>query len=111
MGYVSLTKNKPGMSQMNQSDETMVFYRMLKSITVGGVILIALAHMVTTYHASEQAAAAQLKEVPQKLKDAAKEAKELEAKASVSVSRLPAWEDDGSHPSHVLTTVESKPKL
>ena len=96
---------------MDLSDETMVFYRMLKSITVGGVTLIALAHMITTYHQLEQDAAKKLKEVPQKLKDAAKEAKEQEAKASVSVSRLPVWEDDGSHPSHVLSTVESKPKL
>lgn len=99
------------MSQLNLSDETLVFYRMLKSVTIGGVTLITLAHMLTTYHASEVAAAEKLKEVPQRLIAAAKEAREQEAKASVSISRLPVWEDDGSHPSHVLTTVDAKPRL
>jgi hypothetical protein len=99
------------MSQLNLSDETLVFYRMLKSVTIGGVTLITLAHMLTTYHASEVAAAEKLKEVPQRLLTAAKEAREQEAKASVSISRLPVWEDDGSHPSHVLTTVDAKPRL
>jgi hypothetical protein len=99
------------MSQLNLSDETQVFYRMLKSVTIGGVTLITLAHMLTTYHASEVAAAEQLKEAPQRLIAAAKEAREQEAKSSVSISRLPVWEDDGTHPSHVLTTVDAKPRL
>jgi len=99
------------MSQMNLSDETLVFYRMIKAFSIGGVTLISMAHMLTTHHAAELAAAEKLKEVPQRLQDAAKEAKEQEAKASVSVSRLPVWEDDGSHPSHVLTTVDAKPRL
>jgi hypothetical protein len=99
------------MSQMNLTDESLVFYGCIKSVTIGGVTLLSLAHMITTYHACEKRDAAKLQEVPLSLQKAAKEDRERLAKASTSVARLEVWEDDGSHPSHVLTTVENKPKL
>lgn len=99
------------MSQTNLSEETLVFYKTIKSVTLIGLVLIALAHLITVFHASEQYAEQQLKKVPRALLEAAKEAREAETRAAISVSRLPGWEDDGTHASHLLTTADEAPRV
>lgn len=86
-------------------------YNTLKAVSIVGVILMASAHLLTSYHASELAASTQLQEVSKDLLESVERKTKEAEKATVTISTLPTWEDDGSHPSHVLTTVANRPKM
>lgn len=64
--------------------------------------------MLVSYHKAEKAAEEALRRVPIGKR---KEEGAGAGASSAMVSRLPVWEDDGSHPSAKLTTTKYKPRL
>ncbi|KAJ9111348.1 hypothetical protein QFC19_001116 [Naganishia cerealis] len=98
------------MSQLDLSEETMVFYRLIKSVTICAVSMIILASLLIAYDKSEKAAEEELRKGKDNTEDDKKK-KEMDGFAPELVKRIPVWEDDGSHPSHKLTTPDARPKL
>jgi hypothetical protein len=71
--------------------------------------MVSLASVLIAYDKSEKAAEAELRKGEEEEDDDQK--KEREGQPPELVKRAPVWEDDGSHPSHKLTTPETRPKL
>lgn len=73
--------------------------------------MVTLASLLIAYDKSEKAAEAELRKGAEEDEDEERLKKEREGQAPELVKRMPVWEDDGSHPSHKLTTPETRPKL
>ncbi|GHJ84899.1 hypothetical protein NliqN6_1301 [Naganishia liquefaciens] len=99
------------MSQLDLSEETMVFYRLIKGVTICAVLMVILASILIAYDKSEKAAEAELRKGAEEDEDEEQFKREREGQALETVKRLPVWEDDGSHPSHKLTTPDARPRL
>lgn len=72
--------------------------------------MITLASVLIAYDKSEKASEEALRKGAEDDEDEEKR-REREGHPTELVKRVPVWEDDGSHPSHKLTTPEARPKL
>ena len=73
--------------------------------------MVTLASILIAYDKSEKAAEAELRKGAEEDEDEEQFKREREGQALETVKRLPVWEDDGSHPSHKLTTPDARPRL
>ncbi len=71
--------------------------------------MLAAAWLLIAYNKSERAAEEELKKGPEESRKK-KAHNSDDGKAAVEIAR-PTWEDDGAHPSHKLTTVQTKPRV
>ncbi|KAJ9095683.1 hypothetical protein QFC21_005555 [Naganishia friedmannii] len=73
--------------------------------------MITLSSLLIAYDKSEKAAEEELRKGNDAEEEEEKKKKGLDGFAPELVKRVPVWEDDGSHPSHKLTTPNARPKL
>jgi hypothetical protein len=73
--------------------------------------MITLSSLLIAYDKSEKAAEEELRKGNDAEDEEEKKKRALDGFAPELVKRIPVWEDDGSHPSHKLTTPNARPKL
>lgn len=73
--------------------------------------MVTLASVLIAYDKSEKAAEAELRKGAEEDEDEERLKNEQAGQPPATVKRLPVWEDDGSHPSHKLTTPDARPRM